>query len=77
MKIVLVSGDDWEGLYINDCLITEGHKVTVREVVQAISERLIRLDITYEWKEADYEWLHVRGDLPQELKKVKFLNDNV
>lgn len=74
MKIVLTYGDDWQGLYINDVLITEGHSVTVAEAVEAISERLPRLDISFETKEANYAWLNDRGGFPDKLEKVKLSN---
>lgn len=71
MELVIVNGDDWEGLYINGVLVTEGHSISNRELAEAIIERLPRLNISYECKEADIDWLHDRGSLPEKLEKVK------
>jgi hypothetical protein len=76
MKIVIATNnDDWEGLYINDYLVTQGHEVTVDEVARAIAERLVRLDIQYERKDVDPRWLYERSDFPETLEEVIFLND--
>ena len=75
MKISLVHGDDWQGLFINGILVTEGHRVTVEEAITAISERLVRQDIQFESLEANYKWLEDRGGFTEKLEKVKLGND--
>lgn len=36
-KLVLVLGDDWEGLYVDGALATQGHRVTLAEMAAALS----------------------------------------
>jgi hypothetical protein len=72
MKIVIVNGDTWRGLYINGVLVCQGHNVTARELGEAICERLPRLDMTYDEKYADLDWLDGEGYLPETLEEVKF-----
>lgn len=63
-KITLVSGDDWQGLYIDGKLAIEGHSVSVEDV-------LLMLDINHETLFANDNWLDVEGYLPEDLKDVK------
>jgi hypothetical protein len=65
MKLALVTGDDWEGLYVNGQLAVEGHKVSVRDALCAIGHYL---DV----READNDWLDDRGCLPENWTSVKF-----
>lgn len=75
MKIVIVNGDTWEGLYINDVLVCQGHSVSLRELGEAICERLPRLNMSFDTKHADLDWLDGEGYLPETLEEVKFEND--
>lgn len=61
-KIVYV--DDWEGLYVGDKLISEGHSLRVSDV-------LSHFGIGIDYVEADEDWLLERGSLPKSFKKVK------
>lgn len=63
-KIVIVSGDDWEGLYIDGKIVDQGHRLRLEEVL-----RLLGFDV--DCKEADNEWLEQYGNLPDKLKDVK------
>lgn len=64
-KVVFVSGDDWEGLYIDGKLVLENHSLEPRQVLD-------KLGIKYERRDADAEWLADTGNLPQDLKDVEF-----
>lgn len=65
INIVLVVGDDWEGLYVNGQLAVEGHSLTVRDVCACIG-------IELQTRGCDEDWLHDEGALPIELGDVKF-----
>jgi len=72
MEIFIANADDWEGLYINGYLVTEGHSISNKELAMAIIDRLPRTGISYESKEVDPTWMSLNSTLPQELSKVKF-----
>ena len=63
MKITIAKFDDWEGLYINGKLVSQDHKITIKELAAHIN-----LDI--ELKEVDYDWFE--GNFPEDLNEVKF-----
>jgi hypothetical protein len=63
-KVTFVDGDDWEGLYIDDKLVIEGHVVRIDDML-----RLLGID--GEKIYADDEWLQEQGTLPVNLSEVK------
>jgi len=64
-NVTLVTNyEDWEGLYIDGVLKTEGHSIALREAFEACGILLFV-------KEADHEWLDEQGSLPDTLKEVK------
>ena len=63
-KIDIVFGDDWEGIYVDNVLIDEGHSLQVGDVLA-----LLGYDVSA--RECDYEWLYEMGSLPKTLDKVK------
>jgi hypothetical protein len=69
---VLVTGYDWQGLYLNGELAVEGHKVTAEDVLYALREK--RLD-SYTVREADSEVIESMGGLPYDLDRVVFYGD--
>jgi hypothetical protein len=63
--IVSSSSGDWDGLYHDGKLVTEGHSLSVREVLTLLGFRV-------EEKEASEGWLEDHGSLPKNLKDVQF-----
>lgn len=63
MNTKIVSGDDWQALYIDNTLRTQGHSITVRDVLHA-------LDIQYDELSVDCEWLHEEGYLPNQFDEI-------
>lgn len=59
-----MDGDDWEGVYINGKLVTEGHHVRIDELLQ-----LLGIDGGQIY--ADDAWLAEQGSLPENLEDVK------
>lgn len=43
-NIVHVSWGDWEGIYVDDKLITEGHSLDARQTLEAIGVEFEHLD---------------------------------
>lgn len=64
-KIVFITADDWEGLYIDGTLVAEGHNIPRHELMRALGFE------DYKSLSADYEWLSERGTLPKKLSEVK------
>lgn len=64
MELRLVSGDDWEGLYVGNELYAQGHEIQIEKVFEAFKEYNGKLsgEWTSEW--VDQEWLEERGSLP-------------
>jgi hypothetical protein len=68
-NLIFARGDDWEGIYIGDKLITEGHSIDPLDAVKiALAHGATSADSGY----CDLNWLHDRGDLPQSLAEVKW-----
>ena len=65
MKITIVDGDDWIGIYKDGNLVYEDHSITSCELLKIV-------DIAHEFKEADYEWIGNLGNFPKLLDQVKF-----
>ncbi len=64
LQVVIVQADDWQGLYINDCLVAQGHHITPEDILDALKLPL------EEW-EADPKWVEGISDLPDHLSQVK------
>jgi hypothetical protein len=64
MKITLVTNhDDWEGIYIDGKLYTEGHRVGLEDLAEA-------LKLDFEKITADCKWLLNSCGLPADLEDV-------
>lgn len=46
---VVSNGDDWEGLYIDGVLFSEGHSVSVRDLARAIGWQLTKIEVSSDW----------------------------
>jgi hypothetical protein len=62
--IVIVKADGWQGLYKDGKLVCEDHRVTYKDLAEALGI------VVYE-KEADQGWLEDEGNLPKNLSDVK------
>lgn len=70
-KFVFVWAEDWGGVYLNNCLLLEGHNIHAHDLLQ----QLIRLDVklgdsVIDWVEAG-EWLYDEGYLPETYKEFE------
>lgn len=70
-KVVLVMGDDWEGLYVDGQLQAEGHSLSPMRVLRALGNSLDPMLLNAEGVIADDEWLSDVGTLPMALSDVK------
>lgn len=67
-EIVVVSFDDWEGLYLNGQKIQDHHHVLDKEEFLAQHQ-----PFTYRRDEGDDAWIVEYGWLPEDLAEVKVL----
>ncbi len=66
--ITLVRGDDWEGIYVDGKLMTEGHSIEISEAIWiGINHKATKVETKF----CDLGWLHDEGNLPQALADVK------
>lgn len=63
MKLELVVGDDWEGLYVDGRLACEGHSVTLQDLARVVGLQLVCSDV-------DGQWLDDQGQLPELLSEI-------
>ena len=63
IKVGLVRGDDWEGLYLDGKLVEEGHHFRLTDV-------LARFGIECDEVWPDDSWLEERGSLPKNFEEV-------
>jgi hypothetical protein len=66
-RIILANSEDWEGLYLNDLLQFEGHKISVLEALEFVSD-LGDFDVEPQW--IAYEWMQEQGNLPLNFNDI-------
>lgn len=67
--MTIIRGDDWEGVYIDGELETEGHSLETPETVRLAIRRNVSEVMV---KECDISWLHDEGNLPNDIADVKY-----
>lgn len=63
--IVIVRGDDWDGLFADGELLLEGHSLDARQVLEALGIPVRSLIVNEEWMES-------MGRFPERLEEVEF-----
>lgn len=67
-EVVIVSGaEDWEGLYIDGKLVSEGHSIRVHDVLDALGVTLTRINLD----DKQESQLERKGSMPKTLKGVQ------
>ena len=51
VTLVSNASGDWEALYVDGKLITEGHSVTARDVAEALGAKVAEVETTDAWME--------------------------
>lgn len=64
---LLVSGDDWQGLYVNRLLVAEGHSVPAFEIGEALLGLYVR---EFGTREVSSAWLEEQMSLPFDLDDI-------
>ncbi len=69
-KVLIVSNeDDWEGIYINGRLASEGHRMSAHDILDTLKGYLL---VGYEFRTCDREWLLGLGNLPDSADRIRW-----
>lgn len=68
MRVVLVSADDWEGIYLDDFLVDESHRFNARDVIEILGDKVIS-DVQFYWINQTY--MEDLGSLPDKFKDIE------
>ena len=70
-NLILVIAENWEGVYINDDLVMEGHRIDHMDWLKLIN-KYKSMSATYiEFNDDVQEWLEDNGTLPTEYSNLK------
>lgn len=74
LAITLVENEfgDWEGLYVDNELVVDGHKLSIKDVLYSLESRGIVLE---EIELEDDDLNELGYSLPTELSKIKEIID--
>lgn len=64
--VMYARGDDWEAVYIDGVLASQGHSINWMHVIE-------ELGCNAYTQEVDYEWLDEQGEFPEDMNEVVFL----
>lgn len=68
-KMVIAQADDWQGIYIDGDLKTEGHSTEGIVLVGfAIDYGVQKVETAW----VDLKWIHELGNMPQKLEDVQW-----
>ena len=70
--LILAQASDWQGLYLNEKLVTENHSVSLNNLVNSLDGIQICGTIISRIVYVDDDWLEEQGGLPKDLCDVKF-----
>jgi hypothetical protein len=67
-KLVIVTGDDWQGIYIDGKLYNQGHSINYENVIENLGYTIRHIYI-----ENDETWEKLDYNCPEELEKVEII----
>ena len=74
MNVTYVIGEDWEGIYINNVLVNEGHKIRFNDGFEIICEHINKVErvdnIQFSTYDIDQDWLEDKGSLPEKFEDI-------
>lgn len=70
MKITVLNGEDWSGLYIDDVLEYEGHDIPWFELIGVLIQKGYSFEIQKPLGFPDESYLQKTGKFPKHLKDV-------
>lgn len=69
VELVIVIGDDWQGLYKNGVLFNEDHRISITAVLDALGGKEHSRSYIY-LNDAQKDLLNDLGGLPEELDEL-------
>lgn len=70
MTVRLIKADDWEGLYIDDSIFEQGHKLDGEVFLGLLCNYSDKLCGGYEIYYIEQEWIEDLGYLPQKFSDI-------
>ena len=74
IDVKYVVGEDWEGIYVQDKLLDEGHKIRFDDGFEAICEYINNVEgvseIKFSTYNIDQDWLEDEGNLPEFFENI-------
>lgn len=67
IKINYVTGDDWEGLYIDGELVEENHSIRITDLLEILKDRRL---LTFDYHEVGQDYLEGLGNLPDNFNDL-------
>lgn len=71
MKIDIVDGDTWQGLYLNNTLVMQDHSISLVDALKLLEDEVV--EFSGRW-ECSLEWLDAQGCFPEKLEDVMILH---
>lgn len=70
-SVMLVSADDWQGIYVDGDLVAEGHRIIadIRKM-ERVFERIDVPSTVYSEQDALFAYLEENGSLPETLNEL-------
>lgn len=73
IEFTIITTDDWQGVYLNGGLVTQGHTISAFQLLRNIDGYKFDGRVSFEYKRADAKWLESYGYLPDLLINVKLV----
>jgi hypothetical protein len=72
MKIDIVDGDTWHGLYLNDNLAMQDHSISLVDALKLLEDEVV--EFSGRWF-CSLDWLDKAGTMPRKLEDVMILHN--
>ena len=74
LDVKYVLGEDWEGIYINNVLVDERHKIRFRDGFETVCRHINEVEsseyIQFSTYDIDQDWLEDQGSLPKKIENI-------
>lgn len=74
LDVKYVVGEDWEGIYVNNVLVDEGHKIRFKDGFETICKYINEVEsvdsIEFSTYDIDQDWLEDEGGLPEKFEDI-------
>ena len=74
IDVKYVVGEDWEGIYINNSLVEEGHRIRFKDGFEVICKHINEIknidSIQFTTYDVNQDWLEDKGGLPEKFEDI-------